>query len=274
MTKKTEHNQDQAGFPFINIELIRPIVFLDIESTGLNVGTDRIVELALLKVTEHGEKFSKTFRVNPQMKIPQEVINIHGISNEAVADCPTFEQIAGEVASIIEGCDLGGYNSDKFDIPMLAEEFARVKFEIDLKENKFVDVQSIFFMKEPRNLAAAYKFYCNKELLNAHSALADVEATWEILQSQLERYNDLGRTVDSLSMIGQGSRFADFAGRIKFNDAGEEEFNFGKHKGKKVLDVFGHDDPNYYSWMMRGDFTDYTKKIITKIHDKLKESRS
>ncbi|MFA5814925.1 MAG: 3'-5' exonuclease [Bacteroidales bacterium] len=256
----------------MNIKLTRPIVFLDIESTGLNIGTDRIVELALLKVNDSGEKIIKTYRVNPEIPIPPEVTKIHGISDIDVADAPTFKMIAGEVASIIRGCDLGGYNSDKFDIPMLAEEFARVGYDIDLKENKFVDVQAIFFLKEPRNLAAAYKFYCNKDLMNAHSALADVEATWEILQSQLERYTDLGRTVDSLSAIGQGNKFADFAGRIVYNEAGEEVLNFGKYKGQKVLDVFAR-EKSYYNWMMDGDFPAYTKKIITRLYLKLRESR-
>jgi DNA polymerase-3 subunit epsilon len=272
MTKKTAEDRNQTGLPFINIVLYRPIVFLDIESTGLNTGTDRIVELALLKVTEHGEKINKTYRVNPEMPIPPEVTKIHGISDSDIAGAPTFKMIAGEVASIIRGCDLGGYNSDKFDIPMLAEEFARVGYDIDLKENKFVDVQAIFFLKEPRNLAAAYKFYCNKDLLNAHSALGDVEATWEILQSQLERYEDLGRTVETLAAIGQGNKFADFAGRIVFNENGEEVFNFGKFKGQKVIDVFAR-EKSYYSWMMDGDFPAYTKKVITRIYLKLRETR-
>ncbi len=272
MTKKNSQDAGQTGFPFINIRLNRPIVFLDIESTGLNIGTDRIVELALIKVTSEGDKTTKTYRVNPEMPIPAEVTKIHGISDSDIADAPTFKMIAGEVATLIRGCDLGGYNSDKFDIPMLAEEFARVGYDIDLKENKFVDVQAIFFMKEPRNLAAAYKFYCNKDLTNAHSALADVEATWEILQAQLEKYSDLGRTVDSLSVIGQGSKFADFAGRIIFNEAGEETFNFGKFKGQKVIDVFAR-EKSYYNWMMDGDFPAYTKKIITRIYLKLRDSK-
>ncbi len=254
----------------MNIKLNRPIVFLDIESTGLNIGTDRIVELALLKVNDTGDKVTKTFRVNPEMPIPPEVTRIHGISDSDVANAPTFKMIAGEVASIIRGSDLGGYNSDKFDIPMLAEEFARVGYDIDLKENKFVDVQAIFFLKEPRNLSAAYKFYCQKDLMNAHSALADVEATWEILQSQLEKYTDLGRTVDFLSTLGNGNKFADFAGRISYNDNGDEVFNFGKFKGQKVIDVFAR-EKSYYSWMMDGDFPAYTKKIITRIYLKLRE---
>jgi len=272
MIKKNSVDKDQAGFPFINIKLNRPIVFLDIESTGLNIGTDRIVELALLKVNEAGEKTTKTYRVNPEMPIPPEVTKIHGITDLDVADAPTFKMIAGEVAATIRGCDLGGYNSDKFDIPMLAEEFARVGYDIDLKENKFVDVQAIFFLKEPRNLAAAYKFYCSKDLMNAHSALADVEATWEILQSQLERYTDLGRTVDSLSSLGNGNKFADFAGRVIYNENGEEVFNFGKFKGHRVLDVFAR-EKSYYSWMMDGDFPAYTKKVITRLYLKLRESR-
>lgn len=272
MTKRNVGDSSQAGLSFMNIKLNRSIVFMDIESTGLNIVTDRIVELALLKVNEHGEKITKTFRVNPEMPIPAEVTKIHGISDSDVANSPTFKMIAGEVASIIRGCDLGGYNSDKFDIPMLAEEFDRAGYDIDLKENKFVDVQAIFFLKEPRNLAAAYKFYCSKDLLNAHSALADVEATWEILQSQLEKYSDLGRTVDSLSSIGQGSRFVDFAGRVAYNDAGEEVFNFGKFKDQRVTDVFAR-ERSYYDWMMKGDFPAYTKRVITRLYLKLRESR-
>lgn len=272
MTKKPSRDDNQAGFPFINIKLNRPIVFLDIESTGLNIGTDRIVELALIKVNGDGDKVTKSYRVNPEMPIPPEVTKIHGISDSDIADAPTFKMIAGEVAAMIKGCDLGGYNSDKFDIPMLAEEFARVGYDIDLKENQFVDVQAIFFLKEPRNLAAAYKFYCNKDLTNAHSALADVEATWEILQAQLEKYPDLGRTVDSLSSLGQGNKFADFAGRIVYNEAGDEVFNFGKFKGQKVIDVFAR-EKSYYSWMMDGDFPAYTKKVITRLYLKLRDSK-
>jgi DNA polymerase III subunit epsilon len=267
---KSHTDKEQVGLPFINIKLTRPIVFLDIESTGLNIGTDRIVELALIKVKSDGDKITKTYRVNPEMPIPEVVTKIHGITDLDVADAPTFKMIAGEVAALIKGCDLGGYNSDKFDIPMLAEEFARVGYDIDLKENKFVDVQAIFFMKEPRNLSAAFKFYCNKDLTNAHSALADVEATWEILQSQLEKYSDLEPTVEALSMIGQGNRFADFAGRIVFNDNGEEVFNFGKYKGERVLEVFAR-EKSYYDWMMKGDFPAYTKRVITRLYLKLRD---
>jgi len=272
MTKKNFTNSDQIGFPFINLVLNRPIVFFDIESTGLNIGSDRIVELALLKVDTSGEKMAKTYRVNPEMPIPPEVTQIHGITDADVADAPTFKMIAGEVAAIIRDCDLGGYNSDKFDIPMLAEEFARVDYDIDLKETRFVDVQAIFFMKEPRNLAAAYRFYCNKDLINAHSALADIEATWEILQAQLEKYADLGRTVEALSALGQTNKFADFAGRIIYNDAGEEVFNFGKYKGQRVLDVFSR-ERSYYNWMMDGDFPAYTKRVITRVYLKLNGQR-
>ncbi len=260
----------QTAFNFMNIVLTRPIVFLDIESTGLNIGTDRIVELALLKVDVSGDKVTKTYRVNPGMPIPAETTRIHGISDADVKDSPTFSMIAGEVASLIRGCDLGGYNSDKFDIPMLAEEFARVDYDIDLKENKFVDVQAIFFMKEPRNLSAAYKFYCSKELVDAHSATADVEATWEILQAQLARYTDLSPTVESLSSLGQANRFVDFAGRIICDEKGDELFNFGRYKGQKVVDVF-RKDKGYYNWMMDGDFPAYTKRVISRIYLKLRE---
>lgn len=261
---------DQGSLVFNNLSLTRPIVFFDIESTGLNIGTDRIVELALLKVDPAGNKTIKTYRVNPGIPIPPEATRIHGITDQDVAGCPAFHMIAGEVASLIRGCDLGGYNSDKFDIPMLAEEFARADYDIDLKEHKFVDAQAIFFLKEPRHLAAAYKFYCNKDLENAHSATADVEATWEVLQAQLDRYSDLDRTVDGLSALGQSNRFVDFAGRIILDDSGAEVFNFGRYKGQKVLDVF-RKDKGYYNWMIDGDFPAYTKRVITRIYMKLRD---
>lgn len=267
---KIEQMADQGSLFFNSLSLTRPLVFFDIESTGLNVGTDRIVELALLKIDPSGNKTLKVYRVNPGMPIPPEATRIHGIIDEDVKDSPLFSAIAGEVAALIRGCDLGGYNSDKFDIPMLAEEFARADYDIDLKENKFVDVQAIFFQKEPRHLAAAYKFYCNKDLVAAHSAKADVEATWEILQAQLDRYPDLDRNVDSLSSFGQASRFVDFAGRIILDDRGDEVFNFGRYKGQKVIDVFRR-DRSYYNWILDGDFPAYTKRVVTRIYLKLRD---
>lgn len=273
MNRKKIFNDGQITIPFTNITmkmiLDRPIVFFDIESTGLNIGTDRIVEIALLKVQPDGGTRSMVHRVNPLMTIPEDAIRIHGITNQDVADKPSFDKLAGEIAAFIRDCDLGGYNSDKFDIPILAEEFARVGYDIDLKKTRFVDVQAIFFKKEPRNLAAAYKFYCNTELQSAHSAKADVDATWEILQAQLDRYTDLEPRVESLAAMGQASKFVDFAGRIIMNDAGEEIFNFGRYKGSNVVEVF-RKDPQYYDWMMNGDFPEYTKRVITRLYLKLR----
>jgi len=255
----------------MKLQITRPIVFFDIESTGLNVGTDRIVEIAMLRIAPGGSQESLVFRLNPTIPIPPEVTAIHGISDADVADKPTFAEVAGQIVSFFKGADLGGYNSDKFDIPMLAEEFARAEVDIDLKKMRFVDVQVIFFKKEPRNLSAAYRFYCGKELVNAHSALADVTATWEILQAQLERYPDLPPNIEGLSALSGASRFADFAGRIILDDKDEEVFNFGKYKGRKVLEVFSK-EPQYYNWMMQKDFPEYTKRVITRVFLKLRQT--
>jgi len=255
----------------MRLTLKRPIVFFDIESTGLNTGTDRIVEIAMLKIYPDGSQENMVYRVNPTIPIPRAASDIHGITDADVAGKPAFSDIAGQVASFMRGSDIGGYNSDKFDIPMLAEEFSRAGVEIDLKRMNFVDVQVIFFKKEPRNLAAAYKFYCNKELDNAHSALADVSATWEILQAQLSRYPELDPSVEGLSAMGDSNRYADFAGRIIFNDQGEEVFNFGKYKGLKVLDVFSK-EPQYYNWMMNGDFPEFTKRVISRVYMRLRNT--
>ncbi|MCD6332430.1 MAG: 3'-5' exonuclease [Bacteroidales bacterium] len=255
----------------MKLQITRPIVFFDIESTGLNVGTDRIVEIAMLRIAPGGSQESLVFRLNPTIPIPPEVTAIHGISDADVADKPTFAEVAGQIVSFFKGADLGGYNSDKFDIPMLAEEFARAEVDIDLKKMRFVDVQVIFFKKEPRNLSAAYRFYCGKELVNAHSALADVTATWEIFQAQLERYPDLPPNIEGLSALSGASRFADFAGRIILDDKDEEVFNFGKYKGRKVLEVFSK-EPQYYNWMMQKDFPEYTKRVITRVFLKLRQT--
>ncbi len=253
------------------LNLNKPIVFFDIESTGINVGTDRIVEISFLKIFPDGSEDVKTLRINPTIPIPPEVTEIHGISDEDVANEPTFADKAREVADFLKGCDLGGYNSNKFDIPLLAEEFDRAGLDVDLKKMRFIDVQVIFFKNEPRNLGAAYKFYCDKQLEHAHSAEADVRATWEVLQAQLERYDNLGSTVDALSDFSSNSRFADYAGRIIYDKEGQELINFGKHKGKKVLDVFKK-EPSYYSWMMNGDFPAYTKKVITRIYLSIRDN--
>ena len=249
----------------MKLNLKNPIVFFDLETTGINISRDRIVELSFLKIHPNGEEEIKSKRVNPEMPIPAESTAIHGITDEDVKDCPTFKQIAKSLAAQIEGCDLAGFNSNRFDVPMLAEEFLRVGIDFDMGKRKFIDVQIIYHKKEPRTLAAAYKFYCDKELIDAHSAEVDTIATYEILKSQLERYPDLVNDIDELSKeFGSFNNNVDFAGRIVLNDKGVEVFNFGKHRGKPVADVLKR-EPSYYSWMMDGDFPLNTKQVITKI---------
>ena len=249
----------------MKLNLKNPIVFFDLETTGINISRDRIVELSFLKIHTNGEEEIKSKRVNPEMPIPAESTAIHGITDEDVKDCPTFKQIAKSLAAQIEGCDLAGFNSNRFDVPMLAEEFLRAGIDFDMGKRKFIDVQIIYHKKEPRTLAAAYKFYCDKELIDAHSAEVDTIATYEILKSQLERYPDLVNDIDELSKeFGSFNNNVDFAGRIVLNDKGVEVFNFGKHRGKPVADVLKR-EPSYYSWMMDGDFPLNTKQVITKI---------
>ncbi len=251
----------------MQLNLKNPLVFFDLETTGTNVATDRIVEISYLKVMPNGEEQSKTYRVNPEMHIPESVSAIHGIKDEDVADCPTFKQIGKLIAEELKGCDLAGYNSNRFDIPLLAEEFLRAEINIDLSKRKFVDVMVIYQKMEQRTLSAAYKFYCNKNLENAHSADADTRATYEVLKAQLDRYPQLENDVDSLSKMLHNQN-ADFAGRIVFNEKGEEIFNFGKYKGQRVIDVLKK-DPSYYSWIMNSEFTLNTKQVLTNI--KLRE---
>ncbi len=249
----------------MTIELTKPIVFFDIESTGLNPATDRIVEISMLKIHPNGKEEDQTYRINPTIPIPAESSGIHGIFDRDVEDKPTFKDLASQVYEFIKGCDLGGYNSNRFDVPMLAEELERAGIEIDIKKLKLVDVQVIFFKQEPRTLSGAYKFYCNKDLMNAHSAKADVVATWEILKAQVERYEDLGNSIDSLAELSNSDKFADLVGRLVYDKGKNVLFNFGKHKGRKVDSVF-EKEPSYYDWMMRGDFPAYTKKLITRIY--------
>ncbi len=248
----------------MKLNLKNPIIFLDLETTGIDVSRDRIVELSLVKVLPNGEREIKTRRVNPEMPIPAEASAIHGIFDKDVRDEPTFRALAKSLATYMEGCDLGGYNSNRFDIPMLVEEFIRAGVDVDFKRRRFVDVQNIFHIKERRTLEAAYKFYCDKELQDAHSAEADSLATFEILEAQLDRYPDLQNDIAFLSEFSTRDRCADFAGRIVFDDKGVEVFGFGKHKGRSVAEVFER-EPSYYSWMMDGDFPGYTKKVITEI---------
>jgi len=248
----------------MRLNLKNPIIFFDLETTGINIASDRIVEIAYLKVDVNGNESMKTMRVNPQMPIPEKVTAIHGISDEDVKEAPTFNEIARSLAKDFEGCDLAGYNSVRFDIPILAEEFLRAGVDIDLKRRKFVDVQVIFMKMEPRTLTAAYKFFAGKELTDAHSAEADTLATYEVLQAQLDRYSNLENDVGKLAEFSAHNRNVDFAGRIIYDDQDVEVFNFGKYKGKPVTEVLAQ-DPGYYGWMMNGDFPLYTKKVLTSI---------
>lgn len=249
----------------MELALNRPICFFDLETTGINISKDRIVEISILKVFPNGNRESKTWLVNPTIPIPPVVSAIHGITDEKVANEPTFKELAPKVYEMIKDSDLGGYNSNRFDIPLLAEELLRAEIEFDFENKKTVDVQVIFHKKEPRTLSAAYRFYCDKTLENAHSAEADTLATYEILKAQLDRYEDLENDISALEKFTtQGGKFADFAGFIRFNKNGEEIFSFGKHKGKTVTDVL-ENEPGYYGWLMNADFPLYTKKVLTRI---------
>jgi len=246
------------------LKLTKPLVFFDIEATGLNVASDRIVELSMLKVQPDGKEEQKTYRVNPTVPISKDAQRVHGIADEDVKDLPTFSDIAKEVVEFLKGCDLAGYNSTKFDVPLLTEEILRAEVDFDVRKAKMVDVQVIFFKKEPRNLAAAYKFYCDKELDNAHSADADTMATYEVLKSQLERYEDLGKDVNSLAKFSTQTNFADFAGRFVYDSKNNVVINFGKHKGKQLVKIL-KDEPGYYGWIMGGDFPLFTKRLVTQV---------
>ena len=254
----------------MNLQLKRPIIFFDLETTGVDTSHDRIVEISMVKVGVDGEKQVKTRRINPEMPIPAEATAVHGISDEDVKDEPTFKQIAKSLAQFIEGCDFGGFNSNRFDLPMLVEEFIRAGVDVDFKRRKYIDVQNIFHKKEQRTLVAAYKFYCDKNLENAHSAEADTLATYEVLEAQIERYGDIGNTVDELAEFSTHGQSVDFAGRIALNEKGEEVFTFGKYKGRTVVEIF-EKEPSYYSWLQNGDFPQYTKKIFTEIYIRLKQ---
>ena len=248
----------------MRLNLKNPIIFFDLETTGINIAEDRIVEISFLKVDLQGNETSKTMRLNPELPIPERASSIHGIRDEDVKDAPTFNEVAKNLAKDFEGCDLAGYNSNKFDIPLLAEEFLRAGVDIDLKKRKFVDVQVIFMKMEPRNLSAAYNFFCKKDLNNAHSASADTMATYEILKAQLDRYPNLENDISKLAAFSSHTRNVDFAGRIVYNENDVEVFNFGKYKGKPVEEILKQ-DPGYYGWMMNGDFPLYTKKVLTNI---------
>ncbi|MBE6189707.1 MAG: 3'-5' exonuclease [Alistipes sp.] len=248
----------------MKLNLKRPIVFFDLETTGVDTSKDRIVEISMIKVMPDGSKDVKTRRVNPEMPIPAEATAVHGITDEDVKNEPTFRQLAKSLAQFIQGCDFGGFNSNRFDLPLLVEEFLRVGVDVDLKRRKFVDVQTIFHKKEQRTLVAAYKFYCDKDLTDAHSAAADTMATYEVLCAQLDRYDDLENDIDFLAEFSEREKAVDYAGRIVYNEQGVEVFSFGKYRGQSVEEVFRR-EPSYYAWMMEGDFPLYTKKVITEI---------
>lgn len=259
----------------MELNLTRPIAFIDLETTGIKVATDRIVELCILRVNPDNTTKIKTLRINPTIPIPWEAYSIHGISDDDVKDCPAFKEVAHELVVMLENCDLAGYNSNNFDIPLLVEEFLRADVDFDLKGRHLVDIQNIFHRMEPRNLTAAYKFYCDLDLENAHSAEADTRATYEILKAQLDRYQDrevkdrkgnLSRPVindiKALSEFSHTTKNVDLVGHIVRNDRDQVVFNFGKHKGKLVSDVF-RDEPSYYDWIMKSEFPLSTKKVVT-----------
>jgi len=248
----------------MELKLTKPICFFDLETTGTNVAKDRIVEISILKVFPNGNKESKTWLVNPEMEIPAEVIAIHGISNEKIANEPTFNALAPKIYEMIKGCDLGGYNSNRFDIPLLAEELLRADIDFDMKSQASVDVQTIFHKMEQRTLSAAYKFYCDKDLEGAHGAEADTNATYEVLKSQLDKYEGLENDMSWLSKYSERRKFADFAGFIAFDKKGQEVFAFGKYKGKHIEKVL-EEEPGYFGWIQNADFPLYTKKILTRI---------
>jgi len=248
----------------MNLNLHKPLCFFDLETTGTNIAKDRIVEIAILKVFPNQNKESYTWRINPGVPIPPEVTAIHGISDEDVANEPTFKELAPKIYNFIKDSDLAGYNSNRFDIPLLAEEMLRAEVDFDMKNAVKVDVQTIFHKKEKRTLEAAYKFYCDKNLTDAHSAEADTHATYEVLKSQLDRYEDLENDTKWLAEFSAHKKFADFAGMVQYNKKGEEVFGFGKHKGKKVEDILDK-EPGYYNWIQNADFPLYTKKVLTAI---------
>lgn len=248
----------------MKLKLSKPLCFFDLETTGIQVASDRIVEISILKVFPNGNKESLTLRVNPEMPIPPESTAIHGISDEMVANEPTFKELAPRIYEMIKDSDLAGFNSNRFDIPLLAEELLRADIDFDLKRASAVDVQTIFHKKEKRTLEAAYKFYCDKELENAHSAEADTMATYEVLKAQLERYDDLENDINFLAEYSKHKEFVDFAGYIAYNEDGDEVFSFGKHRGKRVVDIL-ESEPGYFGWLLNADFPLYTKRVLTRI---------
>ncbi|MBD0833059.1 3'-5' exonuclease [Aestuariibaculum sediminum] len=248
----------------MQLNLNKPICFFDLETTGVNITSDRIVEIAILKIHPNGKEESKRWLVNPTIPIPKEVTAIHGISDEDVADKPTFKELAKEIYNLIKDSDLGGFNSNRFDIPLLAEEMLRADVDFDMKNRLAVDVQTIFHKMEQRTLSAAYKFYCDKNLEDAHTAEADTLATYEVLKAQIAKYDELENDTKFLAEFSSRKRFADFAGFITYNKNGEECFSFGKHKGKLVTEIL-ESEPGYFGWLLNADFPLYTKKVLTSI---------
>lgn len=261
----------------MKLSLKRPIVFFDLETTGTNIVTDRIVEISYLKVWPDGREEQKAYRINPEMHIPEEATAVHHITDDDVRDKPTFKQFGKQFAQILEGCDLAGFNSNKFDIPLLAEEFERAGVDFDFNRCRFVDVQVIFHKMEQRTLSAAYKFYCHKELEGAHGAAADTRATYDVLLAQLDHYQGVeykdgtGKVstpivndIDALSDFSSHKRNADFAGHLVYNDKDEMVFNFGKYKNQSVKEIF-RKDPGYYNWILNAEFPLYTKRVLTKV---------
>ncbi|MBM3437930.1 MAG: 3'-5' exonuclease [Bacteroidetes bacterium] len=253
------------------LNLRRPLVVFDLETTGVSVTHDRIVEICLLKVFPDMREEIRTYRINPGIPIPAGATAVHGISNADVADKPSFKSMAPELHAYLRDCDFGGFNSNKFDFPMLVEEFFRAGIEFDVRACKFIDAQRIYHMKEPRTLSAAYEFYCSRDLENAHSAEADTVATWEIIRAQINKYQDLPQEIEGLHKLTGQDLLADLAGRLVFNDKGEVIFNFGKHKGRTVKDVLLN-EPGYYNWMMEGDFPQQTKNVMSRIRLSLKSN--
>jgi DNA polymerase III subunit epsilon len=250
------------------LQLKRPLAIFDLETTGITITVDRIIDIAIIKLMPDGAELKKYFRLNPGIPIPAQSTEIHGITNDDVKDAPTFKAVANEIKQFLDNCDLGGYNSNRFDIPLLTEEFLRAGLDINLKDRKMIDAQQIFMKMEKRTLEAAYQFYCNKKLENSHSAEADAQATYEVLVGQLQRYPELENNMDFLHDFSKGDDFADFSRRIKMLN-GVPCFNFGKYKEQSVATVF-EKEPQYYNWMMKGDFAQDTKSVITDIYTKLK----
>lgn len=248
----------------MELKLKKPIIFFDLETTGLNITQDRIIEMSIIKIMPNGEEIERTLRFNPEMPIPAESTAVHHITNEDVANCRTFKMVAKELAKSFEGCDIAGFNSSRFDIPMLDQEFQRAGVKFDFTKPRFIDVQTIFHKKEQRNLVAAYKFYCDKDLTEAHSASADTRATYEVLKAQLDRYEDLPNDMEALAEFSCQNRNVDLAGRVIYNDQKQEIINFGKYKGRLVSEVLAQ-DPGYYGWIMQGDFPQNTKDVFTNI---------